>query len=88
MRGSKNRQDGDVVSASEIAQWAWCPEAWRLEALGAKPTNQKAIRKGEKFHAQTASFETGSRAAISLGWWLLAAGLLLLLATVFGLVRG
>lgn len=88
MRGSKFRQDDDVVSASEIAQWAWCPEAWRLEALGHEPGNRQAIQKGETFHARTASFETGSRATISVGWWLLAAGLLLLLAVVVVLVRG
>lgn len=88
MRGSKFRQDSDVVSASEIAQWAWCPEAWRLEALGHEPGNERAIQRGEAFHARTAGFEAGSRAEISLGWWLLAAGLLLLLAVVFVLVRG
>jgi hypothetical protein len=80
-------RDDDVVSASEIAAWTWCPESWRLEALGAEPENRTAIERGETFHARTAGFEVGSRTAISLGWWLLAAGLLLA-ALIFVLVRG
>ncbi len=76
------RQDDDVVSASEIAQWAWCPEAWRLESLGHEPGNWAAIERGETFHARTAGFEVGSRTAISLGWWLLAAAVALFLAAL------
>ena len=33
----------DVVSASEIASWAWCPESWRLNSLGQEPENRAAI---------------------------------------------
>jgi hypothetical protein len=81
-----SQRDPDIVTASEIASWVWCPESWRLEALGHEPENQKAMRRGETFHADTAGFEVGSRAAISLGWWLLGLGLLL--AAAFVLVRG
>lgn len=81
------RQDDDVVSASEIAAWAWCPESWRLEALGHEPGNRAAIKRGETFHARQAGFEGRSRAAISLGWWLLALGLLLA-ALALVVVRG
>jgi hypothetical protein len=71
-----NRND-DVVSASEIASWAWCPESWRLDSLGHEPENKAALRRGEEFHARTALFEEHSRWATSLGWWLLAAAVLL-----------
>lgn len=67
----------DVVTASEIASWAWCPESWRLESLGAEPSNRVALARGGTHHARKAAFEGLSRLAISLGWWLLAAALLL-----------
>jgi hypothetical protein len=81
-----NRND-DLVSASEIAAWAWCPESWRLDALGHEPENMAAMKRGERFHARTARFEGRSRSAISLGWWLLALALLVAVLA-FVLVRG
>jgi hypothetical protein len=71
------KRTDDVVSASEIASWAWCPESWRLTSLGHDPENRAALKRGEEFHARTAAFEGRSRRAISLGWWLLAVALLL-----------
>jgi hypothetical protein len=80
------RHPDDVVSASEIASWAWCPESWRLQSLGAEPENWAAMVRGEKFHARTVAFEERSRSAISLGGWLLAAAVLLAVLA-FVLVR-
>lgn len=77
----------DVVSASEIAAWAWCPESWRLAALGHEPGNKAALARGERHHERKAAFEERSRSAISLGWWLLAAALLLAVLALL-LVRG
>ncbi|MEJ7639013.1 MAG: hypothetical protein WKF75_13840 [Singulisphaera sp.] len=62
----------DVVSASEIAAWGWCPESWRLDALGHEPGNRTAMKRGEKRHALTALFVRGSALAIKVGVWLLA----------------
>ena len=76
----------DVVSASEIASWAWCPESWRLDSLGHEPENRTAIRDGETFHARMADFETDSRTAMAVGWCLIIAGLLVAWA-VYVLVR-
>ena len=76
----------DMVSASEIASWAWCPESWRLSALGAEPENRAAMKRGERRHARVALFERWSRKAISLGWWLLALAVCLL-ALAVGLWR-
>ena len=81
------RQSDDVVSASEIASWAWCPESWRLQSLGHEPENRAAIKKGEEYHARTVSFEVRSRSAISFGWWLLVVAVLVA-ALAFALVRG
>lgn len=71
------RRDEDVVSATEIAQWAWCPESWRLELLGHRPGNERALRRGEKRHSSLARFEGWSAVATKLGLWLLVLALLL-----------
>ena len=64
------KHDNDVVSASEIASWAWCPESWRLESLEVG-RDDAGFSAGRAFHDETAVFEERSRSAISLGWWLL-----------------
>lgn len=74
------KRSDDVVSASEIASWAWCPESWRLESLGAEPWNRADLARGETYHVSQAAFEEHSRSAISLGWCLL------LFAALVGLV--
>lgn len=80
------RHDSDVVSASEIAEWAWCPEAWRLKSLGHESINRAALEKGERDHEKKASFEVVSHSAISFGWSLLIAAVLLALLALL-LVR-
>jgi hypothetical protein len=82
-----NHRDPDIVTASEIAAWAFCPEAWRLDALGAEPVNQAARDRGEVTHVRKAALEEGSRSVSSVGWWLLAAAAALLL-TVLAFVLG
>ena len=82
------RPDPDIVTASEIASWAWCPESWRLNATGEKPVNQAALAKGEATHAKTAVFEERSRSALSFGWWLILVALALLAGLVLLMVRG
>ncbi|RUL88012.1 hypothetical protein [Tautonia sociabilis] len=68
-----------MVSASEIASWAWCPESWRRErGLGEEPANQAALRRGGRFQGLTAVFERRSRAVLSLGISLLVLAMLLL----------
>lgn len=82
-----NSKPTDVVSASEIASWAWCPEAWRLEALGAEPGNKAELARGKAFHERTSIFEVWSRRAASLGLWLCALALLVA-ALWYALFRG
>ena len=67
----------DVVSASEIGSWAWCPESWRLESLGHEPGTRAALKRGERRHARIAAFEGWSGWAVRVGFWLLAAALLM-----------
>lgn len=74
-----NEPRRDLVSASEIASWEWCPESWRLEAVGAEPTNRADRIRGKKHHARTTWIEVWSRRA---KW----AGLILLVTALIGLI--
>jgi hypothetical protein len=67
----------DVVSATEIVSWAWCPESWRLEALGREPGNKADLSRGRTFHTRTARAEVTSRRTVCLARWLLVLALLL-----------
>lgn len=60
-----NLKPRDVVSASEIASWEWCPESWRLDALGKGRSNKEELFRGETFHARTAAIEVWSRRAVT-----------------------
>jgi hypothetical protein len=56
----------DVVTAHEIGTFVFCAEQWRLEyGLGIRPTNQAALKSGEKHHARKA---TAERSATRLLW--------------------
>jgi hypothetical protein len=72
-----SEQEPELVSASEIASWAWCPESWRLDALGKEPSNKSALRKGQTFHEQMSFLDWLTAKAVSLGWALLAVALFL-----------
>jgi hypothetical protein len=77
---SQNRSrasHSDVVSASEIGAWAFCPESWRLQSLGNPSQNTAALERGEAFHAKSATVETSSRLAIRVSWLLVLLGLAL-----------
>lgn len=70
-------KDLEIVTASEIASWAWCPESWRLESLGHDPSNRAALRRGESFHSRLGLFERVTGFALTIGGCLLAAAVLL-----------
>ena len=41
-----------MVTAQEIACWAYCPEEWRLQyGLGLEPENQASLKAGNRHHA-------------------------------------
>jgi hypothetical protein len=71
-----------MVTAQEIACFAYCPEQWRLQyGLGLESENRKALAEGERHHARKAVAERIAGGAIILGRFLavLAALVLLLL---------
>lgn len=68
-----------MVTAQEIACFAYCPEQWRLQyGLGMKPENQEAMAAGNRHHARKALAERVAGGAIELGKTLVLAALLLL----------
>ena len=75
----------DPVTASEIASWVYCPEQWRLAALGHKSTNQAAQDAGIAHHHQKATAERLAGRSIALGRVLIV--LALLAAAAWILIR-
>jgi hypothetical protein len=57
----------EIVAASAIGSWAWCPEFWRLEASGATPDNRTQLDAETKFHKRTGWIEIVSRLVFWLG---------------------
>ena len=72
----------DPVTASEIASWVYCPEQWRLAALGHESTNQPARDAGTVHHAWKATAERVAGGSIVLGRVMVVIALLTLAAWV------
>jgi hypothetical protein len=54
-RPDKEKRSAELITAAEIACFAYCPEQWRLEyGLGLKPSNGAALDAGEQDHARKA----------------------------------
>jgi hypothetical protein len=68
----------ETVTASEIANWVYCPEAWRLDALGLPSANQKDRTAGTRHHAHKATAERVAGGSIALGRVLILVALLAL----------
>ena len=73
----------DLITASEIACFAYCPEQWRLQyGLGLPSENQAAMDAGSRYHASKAVAERVAGWFIRLGQVLVIATLLVLLLWV------
>jgi hypothetical protein len=78
-----NIDPDEMVTASEIASWAYCPEAWRLGiGLNLPPNNERALARGEASHARIAVVETATQSA-----WRIGVALLIIGALLIGLYR-
>ena len=78
--GRRERQTERLITASEIASFAYCPEQWRLQyGLGLPAENQTALAAGTRHHARKAAAERIAGLSIILGRLIVAAGLVLLL---------
>ena len=63
----------ETVTASEIGTYVYCPEQWRLSALGLLASNQAVRDTGTRHHEQKAAVETVAGASIQLGIILIGA---------------
>jgi hypothetical protein len=77
---SPHNQGLELVSATEIACWVYCPEQWRFEyGLKVKPENQPERAAGKRHHAWKSLAERFAGGAIGLGRVLMVLGIVLVL---------
>jgi hypothetical protein len=75
----KRERAADMVTASEIAAFVYCPEAWRLEhGLGLEARNWAARDAGTRHHEETAAAERMVGAFTGIGRILIIAAVLIL----------
>ncbi len=71
------------ISASEVASFAYCLEAWRLEhGLVLTPGNQPALAKGVAQHQEWQQVEQRSGSLVRVAMWVFAAAVLFWLASL------
>jgi hypothetical protein len=81
--GRRGRRSDAIITASELASFAYCPEQWRLEyGLGLPPGNRAAMDAGTRHHAGKAAAERLAGWAIRLGVRMVVAALLALMLWV------
>jgi hypothetical protein len=84
----KRRTPDDLVTASEIACYGYCPEQWRLQyALGLEPENRAALAAGTRHHDRKAAAERLAGGALALGRLLVAAAAVLALLLLWMIGR-
>jgi hypothetical protein len=70
-RYGKRHGPDDLISAAEIACFAYCPEQWRLQyGQGLPAENQAALDAGTRHHERKAVAERLAGGAIDLGRFL------------------
>jgi hypothetical protein len=66
--GEGKGRGSEMVTASEIAAFVYCPEAWRLEhGLGLEAGNREAMAAGERHHGRKAAAERVAGGFIGIG---------------------
>lgn len=88
MRQEDRRQrTDDLITASEVAAFAYCPEQWRLEyGLGLQARNEAAREAGTRHHDRKAIAERIAGGWIALGRFLVVFAALLLLVLILRLM--
>ena len=78
-RGNAASVGGKLITATEIACWAYCPEQWRLQhGLKLVPANRAALDAGTRHHWWKAIAERIAGMAIGIGRALIVIAVLLL----------
>ena len=77
-RDPRKRQGGrDLITAQEVACFAYCPEQWRLQyGLGLPAANRAALDAGNQHHARKALAERLAGLCLALGRFLLVVAFL------------
>ena len=71
MRGNRAKNKSGLITATEIACFAYCPEQWRLQyGLELPAENQAALDAGDRHHARKAVAEQIAGGLITLGRFL------------------
>ena len=73
------RMEAETVTTGEIAEFVFCPEAWRLAQLGHRSANRAVQEAGIVHHASKATAERVAGGSIALGHVLIVVALLALL---------
>lgn len=76
MLHASNLSREDVVTASEIAEFVFCGEAWRLARTGHESANQQAREAGDRYHSRKAAAEKVAGGFVTLGRILIVLALL------------
>ena len=71
-----------TVTASEIADFVYCPEAWRLAQTGHRSANRAVQQAGTAHHAAKATAERVAGGSIATGRVLIVLAILSLAAWV------
>lgn len=66
----------EIITAAEIAEYIYCPEAFRLKLLGHQPANQSSLAAGTSHHTRKAIAERAAAGFIAVGKWIILAALL------------
>jgi hypothetical protein len=78
------RHSSDLITAQEIACWAYCPEQWRLQyGQRLPPANQAAMDAGTRHHEQKAVVEQVAGGSIALGRLLAILAVVVLLVVLW-----
>ncbi len=78
IRHNGDMKNPDTVTASEIGDFVFCPESWRLAQLGHKSANRSIQQAGTCHHTAKASAETVAGGSIAFGRILIVLALLAL----------
>jgi hypothetical protein len=62
-----DKRSPETATASEIADFVFCPEAWRLAELGCQSANQTERDRGTTHHTHKATAERVAGGSIAIG---------------------
>ncbi len=80
------RQDGnaELVTATEIASFVYCREAWRPQhGLGLEPANRAALDAGLQHHERKAAAELVAGGSIGIGQALVVVAMVVILVLLW-----